>query len=251
MSNFNDFFANNLNAAQLTQDIYTIVTESKDITIPDDGRDYFVLLQGAGGSGSARNEDSSFQITGGASGYHKLVNLTRGKTYTFSIGAGGSPVNTFDSSTVHVDGIKGGDTSITYDDTTITAIGGGGGISITDDFTPVDGMEWIALKFENGTYGNYTNYGYSKIPFRYSSESLMSRDETTVCTRGGASIFGIGGGYDFNNSNSSYKFYAEDTRSYGAGGGACSNEFNNDDGGVQSGKGGDGVAIIYVGNSKL
>jgi hypothetical protein len=127
---------------------------------PDGVTSISVEMWGAGGGGGGTSANSNKAGGGGAGGSYvknTIITVTPGTIYNLTIGAGGNGVAGNNNLPVPVGG-NGGNTSATFGDLTITAVGGAGGTSGVS--ATASGVEGAAVSTGNSGYSeSFSFYG--------------------------------------------------------------------------------------------
>ena len=192
---------------------YNVLTSGTSYSIPANTTFITIWAIGAGGGGAGAAADSTAGGAGGAGGISLMSSANTG-TITYSIGtggAGGSGTN---------NGSAGGNTTVTFDGTTITSTGGAGGaynsaivsgvggtgtdvstviptgiaIAIgTDAHTFTGSFNNFDLTGFRGTFGNSTRSIYGNFTIPSTGGSLSAGTSVTSFVGSGSKTLSTGG----------------------------------------------------------
>jgi hypothetical protein len=217
MSNIKDFIGGSGGGFDPRNFTRVDITTSQNWVAPAaKGDKFFVVMQGAGGSG-AQIWNGGDIIFGGGAGQivTDIISLTTSQSITISIGVGGNTAR------VNGKGNAGGNTSIG----TLTAKGGAAGLY----YTPVAGVVSSQLAVSYATTGDLNISPFGIVNF------IGKRGKSDVFVSSSL----LGGEAGLGGNGNDVWVYPGVKAPNGAGGGAASNTS------YSGGDGGDGIVIIF------
>lgn len=142
----------NFHGSSARRDLLVTLTGTGNYTVPTWATKVDILIVAGGGSGGSApaEKQNDGGGGGGAGGVIYLANQTgyAGGTYSYSVGAGGAPINSSQG--------RNGSNTVFY---TYTAIGGGGGGG--HPYASPDNPVYYGQDPKTGDYGYYNTYGVS------------------------------------------------------------------------------------------